>query len=347
MEQKQRISAFVQLGEKLSQFLQKPTIFDVEDNDFKPLANACLRSSQKNGWFTEDEIRRAIQGIVFLLESEKLESWTKSYDFSSTAAKTIATIFAGNIPAVGFHDWLSVLISGNKVLAKLSSQDEYLIPAFSDILIEIEPRFSDFIEFAKTKMENIDAFIGTGSNNSARYFKYYFGKYPHIIRKNRSSVAIVKNDISKEDLSEMGKDLFYYYGLGCRNVTKIYFEKGFQLNRFFEAIIDFGYVIDNNKYGNNYIYNKTLFLMNSEKILDNNFVILRPGPELNSQVGVINYEFFENEDNLRSELKSQETQIQAIISTKDIGFGKAQTPYLTDYADGINTLNFLANLAHH
>jgi len=347
MEQKQCISAFVQLGEKISSFLQQPDIFLPTNAEFTLLSEACLRSSQKNNWFKKEEIKRALEGIAFMLQKEKLELWVKPFNLTFKNPKTIAIIFAGNIPAVGFHDWLSVLISGNKVLAKLSSQDEFIIPAFSQMLVEIEPYFSSKIEFVKGKMENIEAFIGTGSNNSARYFEYYFGKYPNIIRKNRTSVAIVKNSISNEELSDLGKDIFFFYGLGCRNVTKIYFEKGFKLNRFFEAIIDFGYVIENHKYDNNYTYHKTLFLMNSEKILDNNFVLLRPIKDLTSPVGVINYEYFENEEELKIELNSKQSQIQAIISTKDIQFGKAQMPELTDYADGINTLEFLANLAHH
>lgn len=346
MTQKQCISAFVQFGQFLKDFLESESIFYPTKKEFKTFGEKCLLANQKNGWFTEDEIKRALFGIAFMLDEKKLVTWLHNYSFDYIKPKNIGVVMAGNIPAVGFHDLLCVLISGNRIEAKLSSQDEELIKAITQQLINIEPALAQNIVFTKRPLKNIDAFIGTGSNNSARYFDYYFAKYPNIIRNNRTSVAIVTNDISDAELKALGNDIFFFYGLGCRNVTKVYFEEGLNLDRFFNAIVDFGYVMDNKKYANNYHYYQTLFLMNHEKFLDNNFLILKEAEPLNAQVSVLHYQFFSSLEQLKLQLQLKEKEIQVIVSNQNLSFGQAQSPELWDYADGINTLEFLANLAH-
>lgn len=342
---KQRINAFVHLGKFLNEFLSSKNLFEPEEKTFAQLSLACVKSNQKNGWFTEVEIRRALTGITYLLEEEKLNNWINDYDSDPAQPNQIGVITAGNIPAVGFHDFLSVLISGNVFYGKLSEQDKFLLPAFTNILIDHSTEFKSFIQFEDGQLKGADAYIATGSNNTARYFEYYFGKYPNIIRKNRTSIAILENGVTNKEIEALGKDIFWYYGLGCRNVTKLYLEKGFELSRIFEAILPFAYIMENKKYANNYIYHQSIYLMSQEKLLDNGFLNLRPHTDLTSQVGVLHYEFFEDKAQLNEELSQKANQIQAIVSRNNVPFGKAQQPELTDYADGVNTLDFLANLA--
>ena len=256
---------------------------------------------------------------------------------------------AGNIPLVGFYDFLSVLITGNILIAKLSSGDNTLLKKIGEVIVAIDSDFQDKIYFVD-KLENFDAVIATGSNNSARYFNYYFGKYPHIIRKNRNSVAIInKNDTAKE-LNELGKDVFQYFGLGCRNVSKLYFPIDYPINQFFEAIFeDYQHVIQNNKYANNYDYNKAVYLLASHQLLDNDFLLLKEDKSLTSPVGVLNYEYYSDIKKLDKELNEMKEQLQCVVSSKNtpvdsLAFGTTQAPQLNDYADGIDTVQFLIDL---
>lgn len=348
MNIKQRKQAFVRLGNFFRDFVNgvQSNEIDIDiQNKFKEKVETAHLS---NGWFTYDNVMNAISSWAEALKEENIDKWLSLYPESKIQnPKCIGIIMAGNIPMVGFHDFLCVLISGNKVFAKTSSEDKILIPTIAEILISIEPNFKTQIEFTENQLKNIDAAIATGSNNSARYFEYYFGKYPHIIRKNRNSVAVLNGSETSEELKLLGKDIFTYFGMGCRNVSKLFVPKNYNFNLFFESIIDFGYIIHNNKYNNNYSYNRTVYLMGSEKLLDNNFLILKEDKNLSSPVAVLFYEFYENENQLKNRLKEEENNIQCIVGKnipQAIPFGKTQQPQLWDYADGVDTMKFLVEL---
>jgi hypothetical protein len=298
-----------------------------------------------NGWFIKDFIKESLINISQMLEITALEKFAQSIKEPQNP-KTVAIIMAGNIPLVGCHDLLCVLLSGHKALVKLSSDDNVLMPFFIKLLEHYEPAIGNSIQFATGKLSNFDAVIATGSNNTARHFEYYFGKYPNIIRKNRTSVAVLDGSERDADLKNLGKDIFLYFGLGCRNVSKLMVPKGYDFNRFFDAIFDYKYVVDNKKYGNNYDYNRAVYLLNNEKFLDNNFLILKPDNGLFSPVSVLLQQEYENEQVLKDWLETHKNDIQCVIGKgqNQIPFGYSQQPVITDYADGVNTMDFLVNL---
>lgn len=346
MDLEARIIAFTRLGAILRE-AQDPL-----------LKEAMATASKHNGWFTEENVRLTVTSLGEMLREEKIRKWISKYKVQSTkpeaAARKIGIIMAGNIPLVGFHDFLCVLISGNVLVGKLSSDDDILLPALTKILTELEPGFKDKVNFTDQKLgkANLSAFIGTGSNNSARYFEYYFGKYPHIIRKNRNSVAILDGDETEADLKELGKDIFQYFGMGCRNVSKIYIPEDYNLDNFFSGIVDFGDVINHNKYYNNHQYYRTIYLLNSEKFLDNNFLMLKESEQIASPVATLYYERYKNKEELFKKLDTRKNDIQCIVSSpkspapslQSVAFGQAQSPELWDYADGIDTMKFLLDL---
>jgi len=331
MQLQQRINGFVKLGNFLS-----TEVFENEE-----LINSA---SAHNGWFTKENITFALHGWSEILTEEKLNKWLSPYNFPEKQPKTVAILMAGNIPLVGFHDFLSVLITGNKVLAKLSSNDTVLLPFLAKKLIEIEPGFAELIEFTEERLSNFDAVIATGSNNTARYFEYYFGKYPSIIRKNRNSVAILTGNETPEQLDALAEDIFRYFGLGCRNVSKLFLPKDYNFDPFFNAMYGWKEIINNNKYINNYDYNKAVYLMSNIELLDNEFLLLKEDNGFSSPISVVFYQYYESEDELRKYLSENKEHIQAIVSEKDIPFGAAQKPQLWDYADGVDTVSFLLNL---
>jgi hypothetical protein len=255
---------------------------------------------------------------------------------------------AGNIPLVGFHDFLSVLISGNKALVKLSSNDTILLPYLTKVLFSIEPEFEDLIEFTDEKFIDFDGVIATGSNNTARYFEYYFGKYPNIIRKNRNSVAVLTGNESTEQLELLANDIFRYFGLGCRNVSKIYIPEDYNFDPFFKAMYSWRHVINQNKYMNNYDYNKAVYLMSNIPLLDNEFMLLKEDKSLSSPISILYYEYYSSMEELTSLIEVSREQIQCVVSEcgmpGEVPFGTTQSPSLWDYADGVDTMEFLLNL---
>jgi hypothetical protein len=340
------IEAFSQLGIFIKNFIT---------NDFKDINNQNYlyeyiefqliteKLSNQNGWFTEENVKLALTSWQKVLNEELLEIWLSKYQLSENS-KTIGLVLAGNIPMVGFHDVLSVLISGHKVLIKLSSQDNLLIPFLLKVLIKIEPNFKEKIIYRKDKLQNFDAIIATGSNNTARYFEYYFRDKPHIIRKTRNSVAVLSGDENNEDLFNLGKDIFTYFGLGCRNVSKLFVPKGYDFTSFFEAIYPFNTVINHHKYANNYDYNKTVYLMNAIPLFDNNFLILKEDNSIASPLGVVFYEFYTEIDEVVQIIENQKDTIQCVVSSileDSIPFGQSQVPKLWDYADGVDTIKFI------
>ena len=304
-----------------------------------------IHAQNLNPWFTEKNIRKSIEGLAYMLREEAVEKWLSNYKLTAHNSKIIGLVLAGNIPMVGFHDILSVLVSGHHPVVKLSSQDRLLMPEIFRIYHELFPETAfDITWLNDEKLNEIDAVIATGSNNTSRYFEYYFGKYPHIIRKNRNSVAVLSGNEDEAELKALGEDIFSYFGLGCRNVAKLFVHEDFDLDRFFGSIYDFNGVVNHHKYANNYDYYKALWLMNREELLDNGFLLLRKSEAMSSPVGTLFYERFSSNDQVEERLKVEESQIQCVVSKNAVPFGKSQKPELWDYADGVDTVEFLESL---
>lgn len=346
-------SVFVELGKFLNQFSENDTIrkSDVLHNDlfFDDFEKLIYLSQSHNGWYTPEQVYFAIQSWADALTEENLDKWLSNYqtEFSQNNEneKNVALILAGNIPLVGFHDFLSVLITGNRALIKTSSNDQHLLPFLAKYLIAVDETLKDKITFVEGKLQNFDAVIATGSNNTARYFEYYFKDKPSIIRKNRNSAAVLNGKESKEELEALGEDIFRYFGLGCRNVSKIFVPKGYSFDAFFEAIFKYQDVIHYEKYANNYDYNKAVFLMSNFKLLDNGFLTIKEDPSYASPISSVFYEFYENIEDLQTRLTADSEQIQCIVSNNlienSIPFGQTQNPQLWDYADNVDTITFL------
>lgn len=346
MTLQQRQQAFVQLGlfikrHFLDDWELKEERFHIDLNKLVDVAYTY------NGWFTEDNVKRALLGISSMLNEKDLDLFSSVINNQKLSEKTVAIIMAGNIPAVGFHDLLCVLLSGHKALIKVSSDDPALITFLAGMLIYYEKDFAPRILFSDGKLSNFEAVIATGSNNSSNYFNYYFSKYPNIIRKNRTSIAILNGKETISELEELGKDIFYYYGLGCRNVCKLFVPKGYNFDTFFESIFKYNYVIDNKKYNNNYEYNRAVYLLDLIPFLDNNFLIIKESKDLHAPTAVLYYNTYDNETQLVENINEVQNELQCIVSNfriegvKTIAFGQTQNPTIFDFADNVNTLDFL------
>jgi hypothetical protein len=352
MLQKEKINAFVELGKFLSQFsLDNNTKNEaVLNNDlfYDDFINLIELSQSHNGWFTPEQVYFAINSWAEALTEDNLDKWLSRYDFSNVQPKTVGLILAGNIPLVGFHDFLSVVVSGHKVLVKTSSNDQKLLPFLANYLISVNSELENHIKFTEGKLENFDAVIATGSNNTARYFEFYFKDKPSIIRKNRNSVAILTGSESHENLVNLGEDIFRYFGLGCRNVSKLFVPKDYNFENFFKAIYEYKDVIFYEKYSNNYDYNKAVFLMSNFKLLDNEFLTIKEDTSYSSPISSVFYEYYEDLNEIKSRLKNDADQIQCIVSKdaieNSILFGQTQKPNLWDYADNVDTLAFLQQI---
>ncbi|WP_207422226.1 acyl-CoA reductase [Desertivirga brevis] len=313
--------------------------------------NQIIHSAHfSNGWFAPSETERAVRAWGTALNEEDLQFWLGDDETSSSESRKVGLVLAGNIPLVGFHDIITVLAAGHVAMIKLSSQDKVLIPHVLQKLIDLEPGFQKQIEYVD-RLENFDAVIATGSNNTARYFEYYFKMVPNIIRKNRNSVAILCGTESSDDLSKLGEDIFNYYGLGCRNVSKLFVPESYNFDQFFEAIEPFKTVGDNHKYNNNYDYNKSVFLVNLYEHLDNGFLLLKEDTNIASPLGVLFFQRYKDLGEVTGSLNAMAQDIQVVVSGQQlnlqipsVGFGKSQSPNLWDYADGVNTLDFLRKL---
>ncbi|HEY4325800.1 MAG TPA: acyl-CoA reductase [Mucilaginibacter sp.] len=336
---KTRLSAiFSELGTQLS-------------NPNEQLLETINNERQYNAWFTPESVLEAIKATGKMLNPNHLTQWLSKYTLDeNTVSKKVGLILAGNIPLVGFHDVLCVLITGNIALIKASSQDARLIKHVLQMLVDIESSFKDRYHFVE-RLEDFDAIIATGSNNTSRYFEYYFGKVPNIIRKNRNSVALLTGNETKEQLFELGHDIFDYYGLGCRNVSKLLVPEGYNFNFFFESIEIFNPIINHHKYNNNYGYNKSIYLVNSDKHFDNGFLLLKEDERLASPLAVLFYEYYKDADSAQKQLEEQTDKIQCIVSAAPlkvknqvVDFGGSQQPALWDYADGIDTMEFLLKI---
>ncbi|MFZ4547225.1 MAG: acyl-CoA reductase [Bacteroidales bacterium] len=348
-----RISAFVELGQVLGLAANS---FISEKPDFSkkyPFFHSALQQvSLYNPWFTPANIAFALHEWEMTLSEKRIRAWLDEYKsaIQFIEPKRVVVIMAGNIPLVGFHDFLCVLMSGNNFIGKLSSDDKVLLPAIAEVLFGIEPGFKENIQFTESTIKDFDAIIATGSNNSARYFEYYFSKYPHIIRKNRNGVAVLGGNESDETLRKLGPDICTYFGLGCRNVSKIFIPVGFDPKRLFVAIEPFITTLsDHYKYMNNYSYQRSILLLNNTQHLDNGVFIVTESEKYASPIPVLYYQFYENIEALKSKLTYDDKQIQCIATdvftnTKTVHIGCTQSPGLADYADGVDTMDFLARL---
>jgi hypothetical protein len=338
MKLEDRIDAFSELGEII-----RNSIAGKDNIHSARLNNLIISQERNNAWFTPENVLLALKSIGDVLTFENLKSWTDRYpalnrNFDPFSA---GVIMAGNIPLVGFHDFLSVLISGNRLIARTSSKDAELIILLGTILCSINQEFNQYISFTDGFLKGFDVVIATGSDNSSRYFEYYFGKYPHIIRKNRNSIAVLDSNETNNELESLGSDIFSYFGLGCRNVSKVFLPDGYVHENMIKNWYPFSEIINHNKYANNYDFNKAIWMVNKEKFIDTGFMLLKLSSEISSPVSVLYYEFYNSEEKLNSMITCSKDKIQCIIGRKFIPFGKSQAPLLWDYPDNIDTIDFL------
>ena len=343
--------AFVELGKAIQNTLR-------DDNDDNDTFSNKLRTLIKdihllNPWFTPHSVNHSLEAISYLLDEKKINAWTSNYNLAKNSKqKNIFIIMANNIPLVGMHDFLCVLISSNKAIIKASKGSIEFFELFVDFMSKICPQIKNNISFVDNFVQaNIDlsAIIATGSNNTYRYFEYYFRNIPNIIRKNRSSVAILTDKTSDHQIKKLALDIFMYFGMGCRNVSKLYLSKGFDIQRLFKEFVHFSYVINNNKYQNNYMYNRVIYLMKNLKFFENGFVILKNEPDLlDSPISVVFYDYYDSLEQLKKKLYDIRQSIQCIVADcgieDQIDFGSTQMPDVFQYADDIDTMDFLVNL---
>jgi len=336
MKLEDRIEAFVRLGNKID---------NLKDSEKHEIA---YTAAQSNAWFTQESVIFALEGIGIFLTKESLTKWISNYELRNIKEKTVGVAMAGNIPLVGFHDILCILLAGHRVRAKRSSQDSYLITLLCDWLIEINPDFKSKIMFEE-RLNGADAVIATGSDNSSRYFEYYFRNIPHVIRKNRTSYAVLMGEESSELLNELGKDVFTYFGLGCRNVSKLYVPEDYNFNQLLDSWEVYQPIINHHKYANNYDYQKSIMLVNGVPFFDNGFIMLTANEGLVSPISVLFYESYADLADLTKKLGTLAEKTQCIVSAdgwyaNGVAFGKTQTPDVWDYADQVDTMKFLVSI---
>ncbi|MFY7669974.1 acyl-CoA reductase [Tenacibaculum sp. MEBiC06402] len=347
-----RINSFVQLGQFLGQFSRE----NIERNDtialnemfFDGFKHQLKLAEESNTWFTKENLLFACENWSNALTVENIKKWIFEEDLNNTTNKKVAIVMAGNIPLVGFHDFLSVLLSGHSVLAKLSSNDKHLLPFLAKFLEFSNEEFKGKIEFTNDKLQNFDAVIATGSDNTSRYFEYYFKDKPNIIRKNRNSVAVITGTENESDFESLSEDVFRYFGLGCRSVSKLFVPRGFDFDAFFRGMFKKQDIINNTKYANNYDYNKAVYLMSEFDILENGFLMIKEDESYSSPIASVFYEYYDDPVDLKIKLYEDREKIQCIVAKdfieNEVKFGQTQHPNLWDYADGVNTLKFLSTI---
>lgn len=345
----ERIRAFADLGQFLKQYINEQAKNEPHFDEWqKKFDMAIQQSNAANAWFTNENIIFALNNWAEALTSTMLQNWLEPYHIQEIQPKQVAVIMAGNIPLVGFHDFLTVLICGHSVVVKQSSNDQFILPVVVELLASFQPEFKKNIRITTDKLTNFDAVIATGSNNTARYFEYYFRNKPAIIRKNRNSIAVLQGDETPEELDLLSKDIFRYFGLGCRNVSKLFVPENYNFDLFFNAIFKWSDIINHHKYANNYDYNKAVYLMSEYNILDNGFFMLKEDVNYASPISVVYFEYYSNLDDLNLKLLTESDQIQCVVSKANSGigtsFGSTQQPKLWDYADNVDTVDFLLKI---
>ncbi|MDB4180184.1 acyl-CoA reductase [Flavobacteriaceae bacterium] len=339
----ERTELISEIGEFLKNYLDEKYDNKKDDNLIE-FEKVIKKAQSNNSWFTDENIKINLTYWSKKLIKTNLNQWLSKYNLKDTSRKNIAIIMAGNIPLVGFHDFICVFLAGHNSIIKLSSNDKYLIP----FLLNLVKFPSDRVVYLDGMLKDYDAVIATGSDNTSRYFEYYFKNKQSIIRKNRNSIAILDGNETDEELKSLSHDILTYFGLGCRSVSKLYVPKGYNFDSFFNSIFAYKDLINNHKYANNYDYNKAIYLMSEYKFLDNGFFMIKEGNEMHSPISTINYEFYDNISHLSEKIKQQEENIQCVVSNIKfegrIDFGETQNPSLNQYADNIDVMNFLLTI---
>lgn len=348
MERKEIIRVFDQLGKALRSLAGQSDWQGYEcgltQEEFTAFRQVIQREQQYNPWFTPENVRTSLLGIASFLDETVLDAFVSRYTYSATP-KSVAVIMAGNIPFVGFHDLLCVLLSGNKVVCKLSSQDARIPVQVIQLLYHFDNRMKERVAVALGPIKGFDAVIATGSNNSIGHFETYFGKYPHLFRQNRTSIAVLDGTETPEELAALASDCFLYFGMGCRNVSKIFIPSDYNVDLIFEALLSQSDLINHHKYGNNYDYNRTVYLMNNIPFLDNNCVMLKEDAGLHAPLSVLFYERYTTVDQVNKFIVEHQDTLQAVVGHGFIPFGKAQQPEISDFADDVDTMRWLNSLS--
>lgn len=353
-----RLHALAKAGSELTQYINKQS---------NPASHAIDQAVQlarlKNPWFTLDNIIYALDQWASALTVDALRAWTSGYDFESIKVRNVAVITAGNLPLVGLHDILSVIITGHHAIIKNSSNDDVLTPMLLDLATQHLPELAQSYSYIKGKLSDYDAVIATGSDNTARYFEYYFGSKPHIIRKNRNSIAVLTGDETLDQMQALSYDVFRYFGLGCRSVSHLMVPRDYNFDLFFNGMYTQKDLIHNDKYLNNYDYNKAVYLMSNFELLDNEFLIMKQETSsYASPIASLGYRYYDQITDLAQQIVRDSDQLQCVVAHGSaasvinnsiahlsapvvVDFGQTQCPKLTDYADGIDTVNFLLKLS--
>ena len=338
-----RIQLISDIGEFLKNYLDE-NYDNNNDNKLVEFKDVITKAQSKNPWFTDANIKVNLTYWSKKLTKHNLNKWLSKYNLNNTSRKNIAIIMAGNIPLVGFHDFICVFLSGHNSIIKLSNSDSCIIPFLTDLM----KLPSERIVYSDSFLKDYDGVIATGSDNTSRYFDYYFKNKRSIIRKNRNSIAILNGEESDDDLKSLSQDIFTYFGLGCRNVSKLYVPKNYNFDLFFNSIFCYKELINNHKYANNYDYNKAIYLMSEYKFLDNGFFIVKEGNEMHSPISTINFEYYDNVSILKEKINLEDDNIQCIVSNIEfkgkVNFGETQNPSLNQYADNIDVMRFLLTI---
>ena len=341
-------ASLVQFGKFLRSFLDSDSWpgfqSGVDQREFDNFKSSTEKAESNNAWFSRKMIRLSMESWAKNLSEDNIDKWMSKYDVPSSINKNVLIICAGNLPLVGFHDIVCCILLNINTQVKLSKNDNVLIPAILKILYLFDSELQDRIKICNEKPDNYNYVIATGSNNSNRYFEYYFGKFPHIFRRNRTSIAVVHSEISDDQLKSLSHDMLQYYGLGCRSVTKLYLPEKFSLDRIYNSVFNYKDLINHNKYMNNYDYNRSIFLMGKKLFFDNGFLILKEDKSLFSPISVVNFEYYSSMETLEKELNVLSNEIQCRVGEGGIPFGTAQKPELWDYADGVDTIDFLTKI---
>lgn len=338
------INSFCFLSDVIKDYLNKNE--SIYTKDFHGIIK---KTEMLNPWFQKKEIKKSLAAIATMIENNKINNWLSHYSITSNRIKNIGVIMPGNIPLAGFHDFLCVLCSGHIFQGKLSSADKYLLPFLSDLIIKFSPSLKNKIFFTKNRLKKFDAIIATGSNNTSYYFQYYFRNKPNIIRKNRGSVAVINGNETEEELDLLSNDVFQYFGLGCRSISKLYIPQNYDLDTLFKAFYKYKNIVFHSKYANNYNYNRSMFLMSNSIIIENGFIMLKEDKLISSPIAVLHYEYYTNINKLKRHLMDNKEDIQCVVSKiteikNSIKPGNAQNPLLDEYADGVDTMMFLSSL---
>lgn len=332
---------FIQLSDILKDYLNKNT-----SAKYYPFIQSSVQAAYvQNPWFIENFVRTMFSHIAQITSKESIEKYTTPISTTSYP-QNILVIAAGNIPMVSFHDVLSVLLTGHNLIFKPSSKDTVLMKMLLSLLQDLNPYFKEKITIQENTLtpQNIHAVIATGTNNTALLIHQYFSKYPRIVRNNRTSIAIIDDTTTDENLNQLADDILLYFGLGCRNVSKIFIPENFDIQRIFKAIYPYGFMMQHNKYMNNYDYYRSIYLLNKEPFLENNFLILKESSHLHAPVANLFYQTYKDKSEINHYIELHKNELQTVVGKNYTPFGQSQFPDITEFADGINTLEFLNNL---